>query len=402
MVKLDKRQWLQGFGVLCLAWVLTPIKIYAEQINLPQDAPYQQLEKFIPLYLEAVKNPWQPIVTDKALRVGSRDNAVISLRKRLQRTGELTASVSINDSYFDKDLEKSVQVFQERHGILPDGIVGKDTLNALNISPQKRLQQIYINIERWKTFSKQITPKYIWINVPDYRLRYVSKHKTKITSRVIVGKPARATPELDSQITHIIINPYWSVPPTIVRQDLIPKALTNPGYLEEQRIRVFHKTALKSEIPLNKIKWSDVAINPSAYLFRQDPGAKNALGQIKFHFANSHSVYLHDTPSKELFNKEKRFFSSGCVRLENPLTLFSKIAKHEDSIKAQLPDIKQLLESERTVSFKLEKPLPIRVTYITAWVNDEGVLHFWDDVYRKDHRLLINPRNQYKDLPQPA
>ncbi|HHF7345891.1 TPA: murein L,D-transpeptidase [Legionella feeleii] len=402
MVKFDKRQWLKGVGVICFAWVLTSINVYAEQINLPQDTPYQQLEKFIPLYLEAVKKPWQTIVTDKALRIGSRDNAVIALRKRLQKTGELPTSASMNDSYFDKELEKAVQVFQERHGILADGIVGRDTLNALNISPQKRLQQIYINIERWKTFSKQVTPKYIWINVPDYRLRYVSKHKTKITSRVIVGKPTRATPEIDSEITHIIINPYWNVPPTIVRQDLIPKALTNPAYLGEQHIRVFHRDSLKNEIPLNKIRWSDVAINPSTYLFRQDPGSKNALGQIKFHFANSHSVYLHDTPAKELFNKEKRFFSSGCVRLENPLTLFEKIAKHEDSIKVQLPDIKQLLESGRTVTFRLANPIPIRVTYITAWVNEEGVLHFWDDVYQRDHRLLINSRNRTKDLPQPA
>ena len=400
----------QKLGALfCRACLLLIIaaKAIANQVSTPSSehhphyTVYQQLEKFIPIYTAAVKDPWPTIETNQPLKLGVKNSAVIALRKRLQRTRDLPESADIKNPYFDKNLEKAVRVFQERHGILVDGVVGNDTLIALNISPQKRLQQIHTNIKRWKEFSKQIVPRYIWINVPDYRLRFVAEHQTVLTSRVIVGKPTRATPELDSDVTHVILNPYWNVPPTIARHDLIPKALANPQYLQQQQIRVFSVDNPKIQLSWDKIQWPTVARTPHAYLFRQDPGPKNALGQIKFQFTNPHSVYLHDTPSKELFSKGKRLFSSGCVRLENPLTLFTKIAERDKVIQNQIPLIQDILQSGRTVSFKLAHPVLIRVTYITAWVDESGVLHFWDDIYKRDHHLIIEAKNEHNDLPQP-
>jgi L,D-transpeptidase YcbB len=389
------------FGLVCVLITTLSAQAFAEDKKILQHPIYQKLRQALPLYEEAVRNPWPTLYSHRVLELNVNDPAVIVLRERLRRTGELDASESINDVVFDTELERAVRLFQERHGLQPDGVVGRDTRNALNISPEKRVHQIRVNLHRWAQFIPQAGSRYIWINVPDYRLRLVDNHQTILTSRVIVGKPTRATPEIDSHVKRIILNPTWTVPPTIAKQDIIPTVIANPQYLTDHHMRIYSIDRPGVELNISQSILNDLWQNPSRYIIRQDPGPHNALGQIKFEFDNRHSVYLHDTPSKALFEQEKRLFSSGCVRLQNPLILFSALSELDDSLKAQMHQVEQALESGVTTSFKLGNPIPIRVTYITVWVDDTGALHFWDDVYNRDHRLVIQKNTEQRNLPQP-
>lgn len=372
--------------------------IAANGDNGKQATSHQRLEKMLPIYEKAVQKPWPVLSVQYTLKKGVKDPAVIVLRKRLCKTKDMVCSGSKNNMWFDEQLEEAVRLFQERHNLKPDGIVGSSTRVALNISPKARLQQIRLNLSRLEHLSDQVESRYIWINVPDYRLRLVDNHQAAAIFPVIVGKPSRKTPEIDSKITRITVNPYWYVPPTILRQDIIPKASVN--YLIQHHIRIFSGG---HEISPQKINWANIRSNPSRYVFRQDPGPHNALGQIKFEFSNPHAVYLHDTPTKALFEQEQRLFSSGCIRLKDPLVFLSHLLEWDEaSLKGQKQRLDNALQSGVTTTFQLGHPIPIHITYITAWVDGDGKLHFWDDVYQHDQQLIIQGKNQQEDLPPPV
>lgn len=358
---------------------------------------YQRLEKMLPIYEKAVQHPWPVLSIQYMLEKGMQDPAVMVLRERLAKTNDLANTAAKDNMWFDEELEQAVRLFQERHNLNPDGVVGPATRAALNVSPQARLRQIQINISRLKQLAAHAEARYIWINVPDYRLRLVDNHQAMAVFPVIVGKPARKTPEIDSKITRITINPYWYVPPTILRQDILPRAPVN--YLVQHHIRIFSG---KQEISPYSINWANVRSNPARYVFRQDPGPHNALGQIKFEFSNRHAVYLHDTPTKRLFDEEQRLFSSGCIRLKDPLVFLSHLVEwDESSLRGQKQRLDDAIQSGTTTHFQLGHPIPIHVTYITAWVDSAGKLHFWDDVYRHDQQLIIQKKNEQRDLPPP-
>lgn len=375
------------------------------QTNLPSSIPaYQRLEKKLALYQQAAQYTWPRLEANKVLSVGMHDPVVAVLRQRLCASNDLAESAcrqttNLND--FDEQVENAVALFQERHGLNGDGVVGAATRQALNVSVTERLHQIQFNLQRWSRLISLANPSYIWINVPDHRLRLIKDHHAILTARVIVGKPSRPTPEINSHITRIVLNPYWTVPPGIARRDVIPKAMRDRNYLRRSHIRLFAANQASKELNPYTVDWLAVKKNPGRYILRQDPGPHNSLGQIKFEFANQHLVYLHDTPTKDLFDAERRLFSSGCVRLEDPFAFLNALKTLDPSLQEAAPRIDAALESGRTTVINLKTPIPIHLTYITAWVDKNDVLHFWDDVYGRDPVLPVNKVQLANDLPEP-
>lgn len=367
-----------------------------------ENTAHRRLASMVPVYEGAARGPWIVISTNQPLKKGSQGNMVALLHEHLCKTQDLICKDSKRSSVFNEEIEQGVRSFQERHNLKPDGIVGSGTLAALNVSPKIRLQQIQVNLTRLDRLSKNAEARYIWINVPDCRLRLVENHHAVVTFPVIAGKVSRKTPEINSKVTRVILNPCWHVPPTILKNDVIPKAASDPGYLARSHIRVFAASAPQKELSVKQLNWQKIKQSPGAYIFRQDPGVENSLGQIKFDFSNPHSVYLHDTPKKELFDAEKRLFSSGCIRLKDPILFLEHLIERDPGLTKQKTFIEKAIELGNTTTVQFAKPIPIHITYITAWVDSAGKLHFWEDVYKHDEQLVIQKNNEEKDLPQPV
>ncbi len=375
------------------------------------------MEFYIARYQQAVMHPWQPIPTDSVLKKGMRSPSIALLRARLIATDDLrpvenTTNDTENNTtepmvihsnaladtmdLFDDTLQLAVQNYQQRMGLKPDGVVGAETLRELNIPPEARLQQIIINLKRWNALTPQLSQRFILVNIPDYRLYAYEDGKKIFDMKAIVGKPTRKTPEITSRITRVILNPSWNVPDLIARKDIVPKVLADPDYLDEMHIRIYEGPEKNApEISANEIDWESLAESAESdedsissvkhfpWFLRQAPGNDNALGRVKFEFQNADSIYLHDTPTKNLFAEDQRLFSSGCIRLEHPFALVNYLMQQDptwDDNKMQ-----NLLDTERTIYIRTPKPTPIFITYLTAWVDENGALNFRDDVYHEDN-----------------
>ena len=342
-----------------------------------------ELRKVLPLYEIAAMNPWAPLPTDIKLKRGMKNIAVMALRGHLKATGDLKPEQDTGLIIFDKNVMNAVQHFQTRHGLTPDGVVGAATINALNIPPDKRLQQIQLNIDRWTKLSEELTDRYILINIPDYRLDLIEYGHKVLSMKAIVGKPERPTPEINSTVTRIVFNPYWNIPKMIAEEDIVPKAINNPDYLDDMHIRVFERQDTDAaELDPHDIDWNSAQDDGLQYHLRQDPGNDNALGLVKFEFPNSNDVYMHDTPAKNLFNLDKRAFSSGCIRLEKPFELVTYLMQDDPEWTNDM--LEQILAANTTKYQKVSRPTRVIITYLTAWVDDEGDLQFRDDLYGLD------------------
>jgi murein L,D-transpeptidase YcbB/YkuD len=397
----------QGALVTLLLFTQTTALAAVSEIVTPAPAPnnyasrnYDRLAAQLPYYQDAAehpdKYPW-PIIPNakRILRPGEHDGLVLLLRQRLQTTRDLVNTNS-KSLLFDKELAQAVKVFQARHGLTADAIVGADTLAALNVTPDIRARQIQINMQRFAQLAGDVGDRFVMVNIPEYQLHLVEDNHEVLTMKVIVGKPTRETPELVSDINRLEFNPHWSVPHMIAQNDIVPKVIENPSYLNENKIRVYNNQENDAyEMSSYDVDWRDAQENGFQYHLRQDPGIKNALGLVKFEFQNSHDVYLHDTPAKDLFNKDKRDFSSGCIRLEKPFALVAYLTQNDTRMDSN--KVRTTLETKHTTYFSLRNPIPIYITYITAWVSDDGVVHFADDVYDKD---MLLPQAAAKPEPE--
>ena len=347
------------------------------------DKNYASLQRALPMYESAVANPWPTLPDTIKLKPGVKNVAVLALRERLRATDDLRIEDDKGTVVYDSEVIAAVQHFQTRHGLQADGIIGKGTLAELNIPPEQRLRQIQKNMERWAKLSSELSNHYIMVNIPAYRLDLVENNQRILSMKAVVGKPDRPTPEINSTVTRVVFNPYWNIPKSIAQNDIVPKILQNSNYLNNMRIKIFdHQTDDATELNPDEIDWQAVSEEGFQYHLRQEPGTINALGLVKFEFQNSDDIYMHDTPAKNLFDLDKRDYSSGCIRLEKPFDLVAYLMKDNpdwDDSKAQT-----ILEEGKTNYVKVANPTQVIITYLTTWVDDGGNVQFRDDIYGLD------------------
>jgi len=320
---------------------------------------------------------WPQVPQVDELHLGMRHPSVVDLRARLAVSGDLDPNAVGNDIY-DSYVEAAVRRFQARHGLSTDGIVREATLLAMNVPAATRRDQLKVNISRLKTLTTNLGPRYVVVNIPAARVEAIEHDVAVSRHTAVVGKPSRASPDINSQIIEINFNPYWTVPVSIVRKDLIPLMQKEPDYLSNNHIRIFdphHK-----ELEPSQINWySEDAVH---YTFRQDPGNFNSLGHIRINFPSSYGVYMHDTPLQNLFGDDFRYDSSGCVRVQNVRQLVYWLL---DQTKGWPPEaIDQAIESGEQDNARLTKPVPLHWVYVTAWSASDGIVQFREDIYSRD------------------
>ncbi|GGE97620.1 L,D-transpeptidase family protein [Stappia taiwanensis] len=314
------------------------------------------------------------------LKPGMTDDRLEALRARMIEE-DLLAPGSHSGDVYDGALLAAVKLFQERHGLEVDGIIGKNTLVEINVPIAARIEQMALNMERRRWMPDDLGERYVFINLADQNLKVVDNDKTVHTTRVVVGKPYHATPVFSDQITYAEINPFWTVPFSIATKEYLPQLQRNPGALAAKNIRIFSGNR---EISPYSVDWNGVSRRNFSYTLRQDPGPRNALGRIKFMFPNKYSIYIHDTPSKALFSRAQRSFSHGCIRAENPFDLGEVLLARDGWSKDRLIAAR---DTKKRRIVKLKEPIPVHLTYLTAWVNKDGSTHFRRDVYGRDKVL---------------
>ncbi len=320
---------------------------------------------------------WPFVPPTQRLRLGNRHPSVVPLRRRLIVAGDLAPNVGESD-IFDSYVEAAVRRFQARHGITVDGIVRKQTFDRLNVPCDERLAQLKVNVERLKKATRHLKGRYVMVNIPAAQIEAVEDGVVVSRHTAVVGKPGRPSPELDRNIIEVNFNPYWTVPVSIVRRDLIPVMQKNPDYLTEEHIRIFDMKG--NELDPSQINWySTEAVD---YRFKQDPGSFNSLGSVRINFPNRDGVYMHDTPEKGLFGEDMRFHSSGCVRVQNVRELVYWLLKGTSDWDRQ--HIDEAIRSGERIDAKLKRPVPVHWVYITAWATPDGVIQFRDDIYSRD------------------
>jgi murein L,D-transpeptidase YcbB/YkuD len=356
----------------------------------PHHQGYLNLQFALKKYRElAAKNESFHIPAGETLRYGVSHVRVRILRNRLIFLGDLKAEETQNPTFFDHDLENAVKRFQFRHGLSVDGLAGDETVAAMNVSVQTRLRQIEFNMERWRWLPRDLGAKYILVNIANSKLSVVEHNHPIMEMRVVVGKRFRKTPVFSGKMMYLAINPYWNVPTKLAVRDIAPKVCSDPGYLAARNIKVYKNWQHDSpEIDPALISWCILTRKSYfPYKLQQASGPYNPLGKIKFIFPNKYAVYLHDTPDKSLFDKTLRYFSSGCIRVEKPYLLAEFLLKSNPRWTKEA--FLNLLESSARKNISLNEQIPVYITYITAWEDSNGAVHFLNDVY-KQNRILYN------------
>jgi murein L,D-transpeptidase YcbB/YkuD len=354
--------------------------IHMPKASLPTLAPetVQHTEMAIARYEQVVANGgWPQVPVNDRLRTGARNPAVIALRQRLKLAGDLDPAAVENDVY-DSYVETAVRRFQARHGLSTDGRPGKLTFDALNVPADQRLSQLKTNLMRLRAFDTRSAQRFVVCNIPAAQLEAIENGTVMSRHIAVVGKPDRPSPDINSRIVEINFNPYWTVPVSIVRKDLIPKMQAEPDYLTKNKIRILDPK--NNELTPAQINWfSEEAVN---YKFKQDPGDLNSLGSIRINFPSPHGVYMHDTPYKNLFGEDVRFHSSGCMRIQNVRDLVSWILS--DTSGWSRLEIDEVIKSGERKDAKVKTPVPLHWIYVTAWSTADGVVQFRDDIYNRD------------------
>ena len=355
------------------------------QLNelIPKLAEYQLLGTALARYQTYVdQGGWPEIPDTPLLNPGDRHASIPAIRARLMvSNSSLVPPSTKNIPFYEPQLVAAVKHFQQRHSLKVDGIIGSETRSAMNVTAQQRLQQIRLNLDRLRWLPRNLGSRYLLVNIPNYNLSAVEDGEEKLSMRVIVGQKRRPTPSFAGQMSHLVFNPYWNVPRKLARLDLLPKQQADRSYFYLHDIRVYHAgDAQGDELDPYSIDWHSVSKRHFPYTLRQDPGAHNALGKIKFVMPNKWSIYLHDTPKKSLFQETQRNFSSGCIRVEDPnaLAAFSLANAPPQS------SIINAIANGNNHWHKLKKPIKVYTTYFTAWADKDGFI-FAPDSYKRDH-----------------
>ncbi|GAB3195690.1 murein L,D-transpeptidase YcbB/YkuD [Pontibacter aydingkolensis] len=365
-------------------------------------AGYANLRTALAKYREIEEKGGWPKVElgkKKILEKGDTAAAVLTIRKRLNPDQPLNEADK-KMRLFDENLETQVKKFQMLHGLAQDGKVGGNTLKQMNVPIDDRINQIMINMERWRWIPKRMVPKsldqkYIWVNIPEYKMYIYEdpdndpeaerQYQEVMNMRVIVGKTMNSTPIFSDKLEYVVMAPYWNVPNSIVEAEIKPAILRNPGYLASQNMEVVTKEKNPKQIDPYSIDWASVTEKNFPYMVRQRPGPKNSLGSIKFLFPNEYNVYLHDTPADALFSQNQRNFSHGCVRVEKPIELGKYLLK--DMPEWNENRIRETINGGEETWVTLPKHVQVYIVYFTSWVDKDGNVHFREDLYGHDKKL---------------
>ncbi|MFE8116179.1 L,D-transpeptidase [Brenneria goodwinii] len=373
----------------------------------PQHSQYAKMHQALKNML-ADNHPWPTLNLSESLRPGQSSPSIPVLREILQRTGMLAPEASIplfsensataavsqpldnqptegalveSENIYSGELVEAVKRFQHWQGLDDDGVIGKRTRDWLNVSPQVRATLLALNIQRLRLLRDDVHTG-IMVNIPNYSLIYYQDGAERLSSRVIVGQPRRKTPLMSSSLYNVVVNPPWNVPTTLTRQDIIPKVIRDPGYLQRHGYTVLAGWSQDAEVidPM-MIDWSMVSPERFPYRLRQAPGANNSLGRYKFNMPNSEAIYLHDTPNHNLFQKDIRALSSGCVRVNKASELANLLLQDAGWNNAR---ISSTLEQGNTTYVSIKHRIPVSLYYLTAWVADDGKPQFRTDIYNYD------------------
>ena len=351
----------------------------------PNHWMYQSMAKALADYRRIESTGGWPTIADgPTLRRGVTDPRVAALRLRLSASGD-DSRTSTSGTVFDEDLETALKRFQARHLLSPDGVVGSGTRRELNIGVAQRINQIRVNLERARWVLHQSADgEFVIVDVAGFEVRYVRDRAVIWRTRAQVGQPYRQTPIFRSAIDEVVFNPTWTVPPGILGKDILPAVKRDPSYLEKRGLRVIDRNGR----PVNQAEVDFARYSGATFPFmiRQDPGPNNALGRVKIMFPNPYLVYLHDTPSQALFEREQRAFSSGCIRTERPLELAELLLASPDRWSRSA--INAAVASGTTRTVRLPKPVPVLILYWTVDRDDQGATVFKPDPYSRDPKLL--------------
>jgi murein L,D-transpeptidase YcbB/YkuD len=391
---------------------------FSELVNglRPSSPEYMKLRKGLARYRKiAAEGGWSSVPAGPMIfRIGAVDSRIPAIRERLVASGDLPADAPVAtaadlpkppadsttaDSASAKKvipdptsdpsrvytamLFDAVKTFQKRHGLSPDGIIGNETINAMNVPVRERIDQIRLNLERYRWFLNTRGPNYVMVNIPSFTVDFVQNNVNRWHSRVIVGKPDTQTPVFRADIQYLILNPHWVIPPGILAKEAIPGIAKDVSYLKKRQLAVVDNDG--KEVDPHTINWSHYLNGGFPYRIVQDSGDEGSLGRIKFMMPNRFMVYMHDTPSKELFDKSRRTFSHGCVRVDRPLELAELLLK--DPVKWGIPKIEAAIDTDKTRTVNLPVRVPVYFLYQTAFVDDDQV-QFRVDIYDRDARLL--------------
>jgi murein L,D-transpeptidase YcbB/YkuD len=355
---------------------------------LPNHPIYTSLKEALVLIDKMPESNFDSI--NKSIKIKYNDTlkVVKEIKKRLVYWKDLDEKQTNYSNIYDSSMLKAVKKFQARHGLLPDGVIGYVTIKALNYNVATRRKQILANLERWRWFSRDFGEQYLLINLPEYSLHFINNQDTLATHKIVCGKPKRMTPILDSKLSNFVFNPTWTVPPTIIKEDLSVEAAANRSYFTRNRILIYNaKNTIVSPSNWNPAK-------ATSYRYVQNHGYNNSLGVVKFNFPNHHSVYLHDTNHRDYFDLSYRALSSGCVRLQNPVDLAKKILIKQDNERwANGNEIDTIIKKNKAPYYiKIKEPTYVHLLYWTSWLDASG-FQFRDDMYDLDKMLYDKLRS---------
>lgn len=364
-------EWRQSYDAV------TSLSVARSSTSVLSPMSTAATEQMIERYRQIVAQGGWPAMPKTTLRLGQKGPAVVALRKRLMASGDLDPSAG-SAPVFDSFVEAAVKRFQERHGLIPTGVLTAQTIAAMNIPADVRLRQLETNLVRLRSYSN-LPNRFVVANIPAATVETVEAGVVATRHAAGVGKMDRQSPIMTTRVVDINFNPFWTVPASIIRKDLIPKMQADPNYLTENKIRIYNQQG--QELQPRQVNWrSDEA---TRYMFRQDPGGDfNSLGVVRINIPNPHGVYMHDTPSKGIFGDDFRFVSSGCMRVQNVRDYITWLLKDTPGWDRQRID--EAIQSGNRVDARLSQPVPVYWVYITAWATPDGLVQFRDDIYQKD------------------
>lgn len=326
---------------------------------------------------------WQKLAAAKSIKPLEIHAVITKIRERLDFWEDHHQGLTDAREMYDSALFKRIQIFQQKHGLNPDGVIGNATIRALNKSPNDFIRQAIVNMERLRWLPDTVLSEVILVNIANYSMDFIKEKDTLLHSNAIVGKAYRKTPVFNAPMSYLVFSPTWTVPTTILRNDVIPAIKRNVGYLANKNMRLL--THDGQEVNPKTVDWSRITARNFPYMVRQDPGPSNSLGRVKFMFPNSHNVYIHDTPSRELFARDDRALSSGCIRIQKPLELARLLLADQplwsdDRISAAMNG-----RNEQIVM--LNRKIPVVLLYLTFWTDSRGIPMFREDIYERDEEL---------------